>query len=203
MGKFDDDIYYGLGRPAVAKTLNDMLFDDSTSNKKYNRTITAALTPDMYQAMQDLVAHRDLPFQGNMSAAVRHALGVFIEGTELFLEEDGRTIFRSLLQQQRRMTRERIIVTIDELIDQQVDTLRFWSARGKWNEVVRGIEVFVAEVSDYPVAEWREHAALMWLQNPGLRALLRSWQSVMKDDQPSAWRSIEKAWKKMEEMAGA
>lgn len=200
MGKFDDETFYGLGRPALG--LNDILHDDDTSPRKFTRSYSVSLSPEMYQAIQEVAAHRNLPFQGNMAAFVRHAVGITLEQLELFLDEDSRTIFRSLMKQQRRMTRERFIVTIEDSIEQQVDILRFWTAKAKWTEVARSMSAFLAEVEDYPVSAWREHAAGMWLRNQGLRDLLKVWTATMKVDSAADWQQVEAVYKRMERITG-
>ena len=199
--KFEDEVFYGLGRPTLG--MQDILHDDETSPRKFTRTASFSLSPEMYQAAQEIVGHPNLPFAGNMSAMHRHALGNFLETVELFLQEDSKTIFRGLMRQQRRLTRERLIVTIEDSIEQQVDILRFWTAKAKWPEVVRTMSAFIAEVRDYPVVAWREHAASMWLRNAGLRDLLKVWGATMKEDSSEEWQGVERVYKEFEAMTGA
>lgn len=199
MSKFEDEIFYGLGRPQLS--IQDVLHDDATSAKKFTRSHTTAYSPEMFQAMQELAAHRNLPFGGNVSALERHAVGNVLEQLEQFLDENTRTIFRAFMQQQRRLTRERFIVTIEDALEQQVDILRFWTAKGKWGEVVRTAQAFQEEVAEYPVAVWREHAASVWLRNAGLRDLLKVWGNTMKEDSPQDWQAIEQVYKRMERLA--
>lgn len=202
MAKFHEDIYHGLPEPSIKPTLNQLLFDDHSSPKKYTKTMSISMTPEMYQAVQELVQHPDLPFEGNMSNAGRHAVAGFLEANESFLAEDGRTIFRSLMRQQRRLTRERIIITIEDIISQQVEAWQVWTAHGKWAEVLRQFRIFIDEVRDYPVTEWQEHVARVFLRHDGMKALLRSWAVRMKEDAPSSWNEVRKLYDKMEEMAG-
>lgn len=197
---FEDEIFRGLGRPSLG--IQDILHDDETSPRKFTRNHTASYSPEMYQAMQEIVSHRSLPFAGNMSAFIRHAVGITLEQLSLFLDEDSRTIFRALMTQQRRMTRERFIVTIEDSIDQQVDILRFWTAKAKWSEVARTASAFCQEVEEYPISAWREHAATMWLRNTGLRELLKVWAGTMKEDSQADWQEIERVYKMMEGMTG-
>jgi len=182
--------------------MSSLLFDESPSGKRYNKSLTIAVSDEMYQTVQDLIANRNLPFAGHMASFGRHAIGIVSEQLEKFLDDDGRTIFRSLMQQQRRLTRERIIVTVDEIIEGQVELLRFWTAKSKWNVVVAEVRSFLGEVQDYPVAEWREHAAQVWLRSPGVKALLSQWNDVMKEDSPKSWRDLVKLQNSFERMAG-
>ena len=202
LSKFTDDIYHGLPAPSIKGSLNDLLFDEHSSPKKYTKTMSLSVTAEMYQAMQELVQHPDLPFEGNMSNAGRHAIAGFIEANEQFLAEDGRTIFRSLMRQQRRLTRERIIITIEDIIGQQVDAWQVWSAHGKWAEVLRQFRMFLAEVQDYPVQEWQEHVARVFLRHDGMKALLKSWAVRMKEDSTASWSEVQRLYHKLEEMAG-
>ena len=201
MPKFDDEVFRGLGRPALG--INDILHDDATSPRKFTKGIPVQVSPEMYQAMQEMVAHRALPFDGNMSAFVRHCVGNNLEELEDFLDDNSRTIYRALVNQQKRMTRERFIVTIEDTIDQQVDILRFWTVKAKWSEVIRGLVAFASEVQEYPVAVWREHAATMWVRNAGLKELLKVWTHIMKEDSPHDWQVVERVWKEMETLSNA
>ena len=199
MPRYDDEVFRGLGRPQLG--INDILHDEESSPRRFTRSVPVQVSPEMYQAIQEIVAHRNLPFNGNMSAFVRHALGITLEQLEEFLAEDSRTIYRALVAQQRRMTRERFVVTIEDSIDQQVDLLRFWTAKGKWAEVVRSMEAFVNEVAEYPVVAWREHAAGMWLRNAALKEQLHVWEQTMKNDSQADWANMQRQWRRMERMA--
>ena len=200
--RFADEVFPGLPGTQARHSLHMYLLDEETSPKKYTRTISFATTPEMYQALQELAAHKDLPFQGSMATLERHATASFILAVEEFLDDDMRTIFRSLMTQQRRLTRERIIVTIDEVIDQQVEQLRFWTHRSKWNEVKRGLDRFLVEVSEYPTNEWREHAADVWLHHDGVRNLMRLWAGRLAEEAPNVWQVVRTFTDKLEEYAG-
>ena len=199
---FSDEIFHGLPKPEVKTSLNSLLFDDQTSARKYNRGATINLSSEMYQAMQEAVAHRDLPFEGNMSMLGRHAIGAFLEAVDSFLDDDSRTLFTTMMRQQRRLTRERYVVTVEDLLNQEVELLRFWTAKSKWAEVVRGLTKFLHEVEDYPVAEWREFAANVFLRNEGVRVLIRTWEETMKEDSPDSWRKVRAVHERMERLAG-
>lgn len=202
--KYDpsDEIYAGLPKPNVRRTLNEYLTDEESSPKRFNRTMSFAVTAEQFQAAQEMVVAKGLPFNGNMSDMLRHALGAFTEAVLPHLPDDIRTIFSSLMAQQRRLTRERIIVTIDEVIDQQVDVLRFWTQREKWGVVVRDLSRFMAEVDEYPEAEWREHLAITWLRHDGVKSLMRTWAERMQSESPGEWGRVRRFVDRMEEWAG-
>lgn len=199
---YSDEVYRGLPRGETRRSLDELLYDDRTSPKKYTKTMSISMTPDMYQAVQELVGKPALPFEGNMSSAGRHAIGVFLEACQKFLSDDGSSLFSALIRQQRRLTRERYIVTIEDALNQEVDLLRFWTSRNKWNEIVRGLTKFAGEIEDYPVAEWREYAAGIYLHNEGLRSLVRVWEEHMREDSPESWRRVREVHAKMEAIAG-
>ena len=192
LNPFSEEVFRGLPKPALQ--LNDISFDGST-DRKYTRSVPINVTPEMYQAVQELVQHR------NMSSFGRHALGIVIEALEPYMNEDIRTLYRSLMAQQLRLTRERIIVTIDENIDQQVETMRFWTTSLKWDEVLRTMEAFVGEIESLPVAVWKEHAANTWLRHKGLRGLVRAWQGTMKEHSPDHWQKVEALYHRMDRLA--
>ena len=200
---FDDEAWRGLGTVEAERSLSSLLFDESPTGKRYNRSVTIQMSDEMYQAAQDLIANRNLPFNGSMAMFGRHAVALTTESLEQFLDRDGRALFRSMMQQQRRLTRERVIVTIDELVESQVELLRFWSAKAKWNMVAKEIAAFLQEVEGYPEVEWREHASQVWLRSTGVKALLRQWGEVMKEDAPKTWREVVKLQSRFERMAGA
>ena len=200
--KYNAELFPHLPPVEAGKALHEYLQDEDTSPKKFTRTVSFATTPEMFQALQELASNRDLPFQGVMGNVLRHAAASFIESVENFLDDDMRTIFRSLMLQQRRLTRERVVITIDEVIDQQVEQLRFWTHRGKWTEVTRGLRRFADELADYPNAEWREHAADVWLHHDGVKTLMRLWASRMAEESPATWAAIREFTSRVETYAG-
>ena len=199
---FDHEAYRGLPKPDVATSVNSLLFDEPSGDRKYNKSVTAQLDEVMWQCVQDLIANKKLPFDGHMATLFRHALAMTIESLEMYLDETGKTLFRSMMDQQRRLTRERIIVTVDALIDSQVENLRFWTGKGDWRMVVRDMRRFIEEVKDYPEPTWREHTAQIWLRHSGVRALSKHWEERMKDDDLKSWQDAVRVQKEWEVMSG-
>ncbi len=199
--RFDDDLYFSLPEVNAGRNLATYVMDEETSPKKFTRTLSVGMTPEMYQAIQELATNKNLPFNGVMNNLGRHAFAAFIDSVDNFLEEDMKTIWRSLMTQQRRLTRERVIVSIDDIIDQQVEQLRFWSHRSKWNEVKRGLARFRDELDGYPNAEWREHAADTWLHHDGVKRLMQLWSTRLVEESPGTWQAVREFTDAMEAYA--
>lgn len=197
---FEDELYPSVASVDVGRAVNT-LWDQESSPKKFTRTISFAGTPEMYQAIQELAANRHLPFNGSLAEFERAANAAFIEALDEYLDEDVRSIFRSLMAQQRRLTRERVIVTIDEIVDQQVEQLRFWTHRSKWREIVRQLKKFHEELAEYPQQEWREYAADVWLHHTGVKQIMRLWSERMVSESPTSWEDVRKFTDAMEAYA--
>ena len=202
MNKWTDEYYPALPVVNAGGLIHHSLYDEDTSPKKFTRSLTTPMTPEMLMALQELATNKNLPFQGVINNLSRHNQAAGIIALEEFLDGDMLSIWRNLTIQQRRLTRERVIVTIDEIIDQQVEQLQFWSRRGKWDEVIRSLKAFMGEVTDYPTNDWREHVAEMWLKNDGVKGLMRFWADKMRDEAPVAWIEMRELVDKMETYAG-
>jgi hypothetical protein len=199
---FDEEIHRGLPQPDFVPSLATHLFDEPAGERKYNKSVTFQMDETMWQALQDIIANKNLPFDGHMATALRHALGMTIEALDKHVTENRRTLFREMMNQQARLTRERIIVTVDDLIDKQVENLRFWTSKSNWRMVVRDLSIFQNEVKEYPERAWREHTAQVWLRHGGVKALGKFWEERMKDESLDSWRSVIAVQKKWEDMAG-
>ena len=203
MGKYEDHIHYSAAQGAdMVGSLDSLFFDETKSSSKGLVKVTFGMPPEIYDAVQAVIHHKDLGFQGNMSDYLRHTTCVGTEPLDKFMGEEIRTMFRAFMAQQRRLGRERLIATIEELIQQQAEALQFWTDKGKWTPIVRGINAFLGEVKDYPQFEWREHAAQEWLAHPDIKKLLRLWGERMNDEAPKAWQDVKRLFEKWEEMAG-
>ena len=203
MGKHEDHIHYAAAQGAdMVNTLDSLFFDDTKQSSKGLVKVTFGMTPEVYDTLQAIIHHRDLTFRGNASDFLRHATSVALEPLEQFMGEEIRTMFRAFMAQQRRLGRERLIATVEELVQQQADALDFWSGKSKWTPVVRGIAAFLNEVQDYPQFEWREHAAQEWLAHPDIKRLLKVWGERMNDEAPKQWQQVKKLFAQWEEMAG-
>lgn len=203
MNKWNDELYPALPVVNGGGLIHHVLYDEDTSPKKFTRSLTTPMTPEMLMALQELATNKNLPFQGVLNNLSRHNHAAGIISLEEFLDGDMRSIWRSLTVQQRRLTRERVIVTIDEVIDQQVEQLQFWSRRSKWEEVIRSLRAFMQEVDDYPTADWREHVAETWLRNEGVKGLMRFWAEKMREEAPVSWIEMREMVDKLETYAGS
>lgn len=193
---------YGLAEPDVLYSLGHQLYDADSSPKKFTRSLTVNMTPEMLSAIQELASAKDLPFNGVMGDFGRFAFASTIDALEEYLDSNMAVIWRNLQLQTRRLTRERMVMSIDELIDQQVEQLRFWTQKNKWREVERGLDAFATEISDYPSADWKEHAADTWLRHDSVRALMRLWAQRLQSEAPSAWLAVRRFTELMEGYAG-
>lgn len=200
---FDEDVFRGLPMPDVLPSINSLLWDDGNKgDKRYNKTFTFSMNDVMWQTLQDVACHPNMPFDGVLAACVRHALGVTLEQLQGHISEERRTLFRVMMDQQRRLTRERIIVTIDQLIDTQVEHLRFWTGKADWRMVVKDLRKFLEEVKAYPEPAWREHTAQIWMRHQGVRSLRKFWEERMKEDSIEEWRATAAIDVEWAEMAG-
>lgn len=204
VGQWDSEKMTGLApdKDVTVSHLRSLLWDETASTRKYSRTLSIAVDSDMYEAIQNIIAHKNMPFNGSISVFGRHAIAVALDNLKEWLDADQRTIFDTLLRQQRRLTRERFVVEADELVEEQAEFLRFWTDRRKWASVVKDLHAFADEVRQYDMVEWKQHVANRWLQHPQIKGLLKRWENEMAEDDPAAWRKVRDVFAWWEGVAG-
>ncbi len=193
MGQFDDEIKYGL--PSLKGVDNfDVLYDEKPHNRRYNRTLSIPVDADMYVAVQDLIANKDLPFQGNMAAFGRHVLAAGIDSLRLYLDKDVRTLWAALQSSQRKLTAERYVVTAEEQVKEAAELLEAWTQSHEWDAVLYDLSYAAQALEDLPLAAWRRKVANEWLTSRELKGLLSVWQELMPEEAPETWRKIVRVW---------
>lgn len=192
MGEFDDELYHSL--PSMNVENFDVLYDDKPRNRRYNRTLSIPVDADMYAAVQDLIANKELPFQGNMAAFGRHVLAAGIDSLRLYLDKDIRTLWSALQSNQRRLTAERYVVTAEEQIRESAELLERWTEAHEWDAVLYDVSYAAQSLDDLPHPAWRRRVAKEWLSNADVKSLLVSWQTLMPEEAPETWRKLLKTW---------
>ena len=181
------------GLPGVSVDMRDTLWnvDGGKRAKRYTKSLTTHVEPEMFEAAGDLAHDPRLPFQGNMAAIGRHIWAAGIESLRLFLEKDMRTMWSRLLATRRQLTTEWFLLKIDEQLDMQVEILRDWTAAREWGAVVRVLATAAADIADYEYPEYKRRAAMGWLSHVGVRNLLARWGVVMQEDDAAKWDQVE------------
>lgn len=192
MGSFDDEIRKGLPHTSVRHSLSEVLYDEPAPDRRYNASVTFTLESAMKTALQELASHKDLSFDGSVSALMRHISANDIEDLKMFLGDDESTIFSQMTRQYRRFTRARMIREFDEIVNEQVEQIQFWVPKAKWGLILNILGTFAQEIDAYPVPEWREHVAGVILRNDGMRRLRGVFDERMKDEEPKTWRKVRK-----------
>src|SRR5690242_1661567 len=177
MGEFAAEIYSNL--PDINVGSFDVLYDDKPRNRRYNRTLSIPVDADMYAAVQDLIANKDLPFQGNMAAFGRHVLASGIDSLRLFLDKDVRTLWSALQASQRKLTAERYVVTSEEQVKEAAELLESWTEAHEWEAVLYDLSFAAQHLDDLPLPAWRRRIANEWLTNRDIKRLLTAWQELM------------------------
>ena len=177
------------------------LYDTAPSGRKYTRTITVNVDPDMYQAAQDLASHRALPFNGSLSGLAREALATRIESLRDYLAGVPRTLWVVLREEVQRATAESYILTIDNLLDMAADNLRRLTMARSWTGVYKSLEASARAVDEFPESEWKVLVARGWLEHPGVQALKRAWAQDMMQEDGASWQRVVEVFKRLEEAA--
>lgn len=188
--EFEQEIYYNL--PKMHVDSFDSLYDDKPRNRKYNRTISTPVDADMYAAVQDLIANKELPFQGNMAAFGRHVFAAGIESLRLYLDKDVRTLWSALQSSQRKLTAERYVVTIEEQVKEAAELLEAWTESHEWSAVLYDLSFAAQNLDELPQAAWRRRVATQWLTNRDVKRLISVWQEVMPEEAPEIWKKVVK-----------
>lgn len=166
------------------------LYEEKPNSRKWNRHLTTQVDADMFVAAQELASHKDLPFQGNMSALGRHVWAAGIESLRLFLDKDTRALWSALQATQRRLTAERYVATAEEQVKEAAELLSGWTGAHEWDAVYNDMAYALQAIEDLPTQAWRRRVAKMWLISPEVRKLLAGWEQVMNEEAPNIWRRI-------------
>lgn len=191
-----------LGLPAVETDLTSTIWNKTSSSaKKYKRTIPIDVEDEMFEAVRALAYDPRLPFQGNVSSFGRHALAWAIESLRLYMSVENDMMWRRLLAAQRRATTEWYVVKIEELLDQQVELLREWTAAEEWGAVLYDLAAAASDIAAYDRPEFKRRAARGWLTHKGVKALLGQWDTTMADQEPETWHQVLEIFTFFEELA--
>lgn len=196
---YKDEIKKGL--PTVNLDLFTTLYDAPPPGRKYTRSATVNLDPETYGMLQDLASHRDLPFNGSVSALLRHAVAAGIDSLAVFMSQGNRSLRSVMKQQEMSLTTQRYARAVEDQVALAVDELRFWTSAREWSAVRSILDGVVANLRDYPVAAWQSRAAKEWLQNKDVKRLLEEWREEMASDDPGGWVELVNVWKELEGLA--
>lgn len=196
---FEEDIYHNLPKMNVESF--DTLYDDKPRNRRFNRTLSIPVDADMYVAVQDLIASKDLPFQGNMAAFGRHVLAAGIESLRLYLDKDVRTLWSALQSSQRKLTAERYVVTVSEQVKEAAELLEAWTEAHEWDAVLYDLSFAAQNLDELPLPAWRRRVANEWLTNRDVKRLLAVWQELMPEESPETWKKVIKIWRHLGRVA--
>lgn len=184
----DEDIY---GAVPIANF--EIMYDAKPKNRRYSKGIRTAMDADMFQAIQDLLLHKDLPYAGDIGAFGRDAWATKIKSLEGYLGPDARSVWSALQSIQRRLTAERYALTIENQVKEAAELMAQWTLAGEWDAVCVDLEFVVQQLEDFPVPAWRRRVAREWMTNAQIQQLLTIWQEDMAGSQ--YWERVERAWK--------
>lgn len=177
--------------PDIPSPSHDLMWDVRPKAKQYNKSVRTSMDGDMFQAIQDLLMNKNLPYAGDISAFGRDAWASKIESLEKYLSKDGRTLWSALQAEQRRLTAERYVVVIKDHVKVAAELLVEWTLAEEWDAVVADLEHARAQVEEFPVPAWRRRVAKEWLSSQAVQNLLEIWQVDM--DQ-GALERVNKVW---------
>ncbi len=190
---FEDDMYPGL--PRVESPKYDVMWDTRSKNRRFNKRVpSTAMDADMFQAIQDLLMNKNLPYAGDIGAFGRDAWASKINSLQGYLSNDSRTIWAALQAIQRRLTAERYVVLIDEQVKEAAELLGAWTAAKEWEAVASDLEFILSQMGDFPNASWRRRVANEWLGSFPLQELMKVWEEDMSVEDPKAWARVVKVW---------
>ena len=185
----NEDVYKHL--PALKVDIESPLWVVEGSEKKYTRTWTVNISPEMRAALEALVNNANLPFMGNGSALGRHFFAAGIESLSDQMDPQVRTMWRRLVETERELTNEWYVAKLRDHLDKRVALLKEWSSHGEWDAVVDDLRSAQQDVDDLPRPAWKRRAAQGWLAHKGVKALLRQWELRMPDEDAESWRVVQ------------
>lgn len=187
-----EDIYEGL--PAIAEPTYDVMWDTRAKSRRFNKSVRTAMDADMFQAIQDLLMHKQLPYAGDIGAFGRDAWASKIASLQKYLSNDTRTIWAALQAVQRRLTAERYVILIEEQVKEAAELLAAWTSAKEWAAVADDLEFIYAQMDNFPNVAWRRRVAHEWLSNFAIQQLMEVWQEDMAVDDVNAWNRVVAVW---------
>ena len=189
-----------MSDPFQVQTDPDVLWDDLPTERKV-KSGTQNVNLKLDRALLDLASHlcRDerLGFGRDLNAFVNAAVIALVDYYQAFLDADRNTMRHVLKEQQLRLTNERYAVHVGEMLEQQVENMRAWTADKEWGAVLASLDHWQEYVSRYPVRAWRSRAARMWLDNRGIRDLRAVWKDQMEPEQRQKMDAAFEFWERM------
>lgn len=203
MNNFDSEEYIVGHLPRVRGATFDSLYDSKPDDRKWNRNMSWSTDADMYSAVQDLIAHKDLPFNSNLSAFMRHAVAATIESLKLFLSKDTRTLWSAFQASQRRLTAERYALVAEEQVKEAAELLEQWTMAQEWDSVYDDLAYAMQMIEELPLPAWKRRMAKAWVQNPAILRLLLGWQDRMAEQAPAVWKKTRAIFDQLSSIASS
>jgi RNAse (barnase) inhibitor barstar len=197
---YQDDIFANL--PNNRGDNFESLWDEKPNTRKWNRRLPISMDADMFEAVQDLIANKDLPFKGSAGTFGRHAVASTILALQNYLSKDVKTLWAALQTNQRRLTAERYVVVAEDQVKEAAELLAVWTASGDWDAVLNDLTFAANHIDDLPQAAWRKRVAHEWLINPDVLELLKVWEESMANESPESWRATLKIFNHWHELVG-
>lgn len=192
IGEFEE--YINSHLPAANASAFDVMFDVKPKNRRLTKSVRTPMDPDMFQAIQDLLMNKQLPFAGDIGAMGRHVWASGIESLKDYLTSDARTVWSALQSIQRRLTAERYVVTIEDQVKEAAEMMAAWTLAQEWGAVASDLEFVVQQLEDFPSPAWKRRVAREWMTNGTIQQLFKIWEEDMAGS-PAEWGRVERAWK--------
>lgn len=200
MSRFDDDLQTPLDTMPLTW---DIMYDAKPKSRRYSkRSPGFGMDADMYQAIQDLLANKSLPYGGDIGAMGRDAWAHLINSLDTYLTSDARTVWQALQSAQRRLTAERYVVLVETQVKESVDLLASWTDTQEWGAVAGDLEYALAHIADFPPA-WKRRVAAEWLGNYHAQQLMQVWAEDMALSDPAAYERVVRVWREFQSLVEA
>ncbi len=165
------------------------LWELPLDHQRFNHSVTGKVDGEMYQVLQSLVHHPDLPFGGNVGQFLRKCVEHYVDALRPYLEEGQRPVWTTLKRLHQYKDQERMVIGVQDILDQTVENLRHWMRRRNWQAVVTSLDEWKIQVEEMR-PQWRLEVAEAWLAHPGMRQVYRSLDERLESESPEHWRQL-------------
>lgn len=176
----------------------DTLWDAIPDGKKLGNRVGVRLPLDLYNVIcGGLINNSALPFSGSLEQFITYACAETADNLKNFLDSGHRSMLHGVRQMQKHLSAERWVITIEEQVNQQVDTLKVWTAVQEWPSVIYDLHTWAGMIDELPEKAWRARAARTWMTNRGVKELRNIWVGEMPGEE---YRKVEKIFVHWEQL---
>lgn len=186
-----------------SKLSYDLLYDQPVKGKKFTHPVSARLIEEQYDALLELVHHPHLSYDGDVSAAIRHAIDGLLLGCSNWLSPEKRSTVHRLRELREAVTRERYSQGFEEIVRDWGETIRRWLSQDFYEAAAESFHTLLGQIERIENPLWKKWAARCAVGNKDVLRLRK--ETEKQRGRTPYWSLLDQAeqdYMRMIELAG-